>query len=73
MVTNIVACEDLLCEQGRTAGSRRTASSSAVILAHRFLFESFDFLFSGHFTWEKYLKETCAIAAPAHCFKQVRG
>ncbi|KFW75373.1 Polycomb protein SCMH1, partial [Manacus vitellinus] len=26
--------------------------------------------FSGHFTWEKYLKETCAIPAPAHCFKQ---
>ncbi|NXC11185.1 SCMH1 protein, partial [Orthonyx spaldingii] len=25
---------------------------------------------SGHFTWEKYLKETCAIPAPAHCFKQ---
>ncbi|NWH37022.1 SCMH1 protein, partial [Chloropsis hardwickii] len=24
----------------------------------------------GHFTWEKYLKETCAIPAPAHCFKQ---
>ncbi|NWH60186.1 SCMH1 protein, partial [Geococcyx californianus] len=24
----------------------------------------------GHFTWDKYLKETCAIAAPAHCFKQ---
>ncbi|XP_009707332.1 PREDICTED: polycomb protein SCMH1, partial [Cariama cristata] len=23
-----------------------------------------------HFTWEKYLKETCAIPAPAHCFKQ---
>ncbi|KFW07797.1 Polycomb protein SCMH1, partial [Fulmarus glacialis] len=26
--------------------------------------------FLGHFTWEKYLKETCAIPAPAHCFKQ---
>ncbi|KFZ56844.1 Polycomb protein SCMH1, partial [Podiceps cristatus] len=26
--------------------------------------------FSGHFTWDKYLKETCAIPAPAHCFKQ---
>ncbi|XP_010136707.1 PREDICTED: polycomb protein SCMH1-like [Buceros rhinoceros silvestris] len=26
--------------------------------------------YQGHFTWEKYLKETCAIAAPAHCFKQ---
>uniref|UniRef100_A0A8D0FTD2 Polycomb protein SCMH1 n=1 Tax=Strix occidentalis caurina TaxID=311401 RepID=A0A8D0FTD2_STROC len=25
---------------------------------------------NGHFTWEKYLKETCAIPAPAHCFKQ---
>uniref|UniRef100_A0A8D0FUG7 Scm polycomb group protein homolog 1 n=1 Tax=Strix occidentalis caurina TaxID=311401 RepID=A0A8D0FUG7_STROC len=25
---------------------------------------------SCHFTWEKYLKETCAIPAPAHCFKQ---
>uniref|UniRef100_A0A663ENX8 Polycomb protein SCMH1 n=1 Tax=Aquila chrysaetos chrysaetos TaxID=223781 RepID=A0A663ENX8_AQUCH len=25
---------------------------------------------SRHFTWEKYLKETCAIPAPAHCFKQ---
>ncbi|NXP09435.1 SCMH1 protein, partial [Thinocorus orbignyianus] len=24
----------------------------------------------GHFTWDKYLKETCAIPAPAHCFKQ---
>ncbi|NWX14907.1 SCMH1 protein, partial [Aegotheles bennettii] len=24
----------------------------------------------GHFTWEKYLKETCAIPAPVHCFKQ---
>uniref|UniRef100_A0A8C5X9Q8 Polycomb protein SCMH1 n=1 Tax=Malurus cyaneus samueli TaxID=2593467 RepID=A0A8C5X9Q8_9PASS len=37
---------------------------------HWFLFESFCFYFSGHFTWEKYLKETCAIPAPAHCFKQ---
>uniref|UniRef100_A0A8B9D697 Polycomb protein SCMH1 n=1 Tax=Anser cygnoides TaxID=8845 RepID=A0A8B9D697_ANSCY len=27
-------------------------------------------LITGHFTWEKYLKETCAIPAPAHCFKQ---
>ncbi|XP_049336468.1 polycomb protein SCMH1 isoform X2 [Astyanax mexicanus] len=25
---------------------------------------------TGHFSWEKYLKETGAIAAPAHCFKQ---
>ncbi|KAM9488703.1 polycomb protein SCMH1-like isoform 2-T4 [Clarias gariepinus] len=24
----------------------------------------------GHFSWDKYLKETGAIAAPAHCFKQ---
>uniref|UniRef100_A0A8C0B790 Polycomb protein SCMH1 n=1 Tax=Buteo japonicus TaxID=224669 RepID=A0A8C0B790_9AVES len=41
-----------------------------VLFARQFLFESFCFLFSGHFTWEKYLKETCAIPAPAHCFKQ---
>lgn len=27
--------------------------------------------FSGHFSWDKYLKETGATAAPAHCFKQV--
>uniref|UniRef100_A0A8B9I5C5 Scm polycomb group protein homolog 1 n=1 Tax=Anser brachyrhynchus TaxID=132585 RepID=A0A8B9I5C5_9AVES len=27
-------------------------------------------LTGSHFTWEKYLKETCAIPAPAHCFKQ---
>ncbi|XP_026857377.1 polycomb protein SCMH1 isoform X3 [Electrophorus electricus] len=26
--------------------------------------------YQGHFSWEKYLKETGAIAAPAHCFKQ---
>ncbi|XP_021231054.1 polycomb protein SCMH1 isoform X2 [Numida meleagris] len=26
--------------------------------------------YQGHFTWEKYLKETCAVPAPAHCFKQ---
>ncbi|XP_075293843.1 polycomb protein SCMH1 isoform X5 [Opisthocomus hoazin] len=26
--------------------------------------------YQGHFTWEKYLKETCAIPAPAHCFRQ---
>ncbi|XP_074073862.1 polycomb protein SCMH1 isoform X2 [Macrotis lagotis] len=26
--------------------------------------------FQGHFTWDKYLKETCSIPAPAHCFKQ---
>ncbi|KAM6220116.1 polycomb protein SCMH1 isoform 2-T2 [Rhynchocyon petersi] len=24
----------------------------------------------GHFTWDKYLKETCSVPAPAHCFKQ---
>nr|XP_033810744.1 polycomb protein SCMH1 isoform X1 [Geotrypetes seraphini]XP_033810745.1 polycomb protein SCMH1 isoform X1 [Geotrypetes seraphini]XP_033810746.1 polycomb protein SCMH1 isoform X1 [Geotrypetes seraphini]XP_033810747.1 polycomb protein SCMH1 isoform X1 [Geotrypetes seraphini]XP_033810748.1 polycomb protein SCMH1 isoform X1 [Geotrypetes seraphini]XP_033810749.1 polycomb protein SCMH1 isoform X1 [Geotrypetes seraphini] len=24
----------------------------------------------GHFNWDKYLKETCATAAPIHCFKQ---
>uniref|UniRef100_A0A8C0EHN7 Scm polycomb group protein homolog 1 n=1 Tax=Bubo bubo TaxID=30461 RepID=A0A8C0EHN7_BUBBB len=46
------------------------AISFSEIFACRFLFESFWFLFSGHFTWEKYLKETCAIPAPAHCFKQ---
>uniref|UniRef100_A0A8D0FTI7 Polycomb protein SCMH1 n=1 Tax=Strix occidentalis caurina TaxID=311401 RepID=A0A8D0FTI7_STROC len=46
------------------------AISFSEIFACRFLFESFCFLFSGHFTWEKYLKETCAIPAPAHCFKQ---
>uniref|UniRef100_A0A8C8RLB5 Polycomb protein SCMH1 n=1 Tax=Pelusios castaneus TaxID=367368 RepID=A0A8C8RLB5_9SAUR len=26
--------------------------------------------YQGHFTWDKYLKETCAVPAPAHCFKQ---
>ncbi|MBN3315043.1 SCMH1 protein, partial [Atractosteus spatula] len=26
--------------------------------------------YQGHFSWEKYLKETGAIAAPAHCFRQ---
>lgn len=26
---------------------------------------------SGHFSWEKYLKETGAIAAPSSCFRQV--
>ncbi|XP_060778182.1 polycomb protein SCMH1-like isoform X3 [Neoarius graeffei] len=26
--------------------------------------------YQGHFSWDKYLKETGAIAAPAHCFKQ---
>ncbi|XP_064228302.1 polycomb protein SCMH1 isoform X2 [Aotus nancymaae] len=24
----------------------------------------------GHFTWDKYLKETCSVPAPVHCFKQ---
>ncbi|MCI4373944.1 hypothetical protein PGIGA_G00000430 [Pangasianodon gigas] len=27
--------------------------------------------YQGHFSWDKYLKETGAIAAPGHCFKQV--
>lgn len=27
--------------------------------------------FTGHFTWDKYLKETCSVPAPVHCFKQV--
>ncbi|XP_036442786.1 polycomb protein SCMH1-like isoform X1 [Colossoma macropomum] len=26
--------------------------------------------YQGHFSWEKYLKEIGAVAAPAHCFKQ---
>ncbi|XP_053088416.1 polycomb protein SCMH1 isoform X2 [Pangasianodon hypophthalmus] len=26
--------------------------------------------YQGHFSWDKYLKETGAIAAPGHCFKQ---
>ncbi|XP_058051742.1 polycomb protein SCMH1 isoform X7 [Ahaetulla prasina] len=26
--------------------------------------------YQGHFAWDKYLKETCSIPAPAHCFKQ---
>jgi hypothetical protein len=26
---------------------------------------------TGHFSWDKYLKETGASAAPAHCFRQV--
>ncbi|XP_077193238.1 polycomb protein SCMH1 isoform X1 [Paroedura picta] len=26
--------------------------------------------YQGHFAWEKYLKETCSIPAPSHCFKQ---
>ncbi|XP_043918363.1 polycomb protein SCMH1 isoform X2 [Protopterus annectens] len=26
--------------------------------------------YQGHFVWDKYLKETGAVAAPAHCFKQ---
>uniref|UniRef100_A0A672V5E0 Polycomb protein SCMH1 n=1 Tax=Strigops habroptila TaxID=2489341 RepID=A0A672V5E0_STRHB len=44
--------------------------SRSELFTCQLLFESFRFLFSGHFTWEKYLKETCAIPAPAHCFKQ---
>uniref|UniRef100_A0A8D0YWD6 Scm polycomb group protein homolog 1 n=1 Tax=Sus scrofa TaxID=9823 RepID=A0A8D0YWD6_PIG len=24
----------------------------------------------GHFTWDRYLKETCSVPAPVHCFKQ---
>uniref|UniRef100_W5M592 Scm polycomb group protein homolog 1 n=1 Tax=Lepisosteus oculatus TaxID=7918 RepID=W5M592_LEPOC len=27
--------------------------------------------YQGHFSWEKYLKETGAVAAPAHCFRQI--
>ncbi|XP_045440619.1 polycomb protein SCMH1 isoform X2 [Pipistrellus kuhlii] len=26
--------------------------------------------YQGHFTWDKYLKETCSVPAPVHCFKQ---
>ncbi|XP_054855124.1 polycomb protein SCMH1 isoform X5 [Eublepharis macularius] len=26
--------------------------------------------YQGHFAWDKYLKETCSIPAPSHCFKQ---
>ncbi|XP_053254442.1 polycomb protein SCMH1 isoform X3 [Podarcis raffonei] len=26
--------------------------------------------YQGHFAWDRYLKETCSIPAPAHCFKQ---
>ncbi|KAI1894896.1 hypothetical protein AGOR_G00120480 [Albula goreensis] len=26
--------------------------------------------YQGHFSWEKYLKETGAVSAPAHCFRQ---
>ncbi|XP_078423547.1 polycomb protein SCMH1-like isoform X1 [Cetorhinus maximus] len=26
--------------------------------------------YQGHFSWDKYLKETGAVAAPSHCFKQ---
>ncbi|NP_001366113.1 polycomb protein SCMH1 isoform 4 [Mus musculus] len=32
--------------------------------------ESVDILELGHFTWDKYLKETCSVPAPVHCFKQ---
>uniref|UniRef100_A0A8V5H8S5 Polycomb protein SCMH1 n=1 Tax=Melopsittacus undulatus TaxID=13146 RepID=A0A8V5H8S5_MELUD len=62
-----VPCEHLLCEELPVSGLQPSRSE---VFACRFLFESFRFLFSGHFTWEKYLKETCAIPAPAHCFKQ---
>lgn len=31
----------------------------------------FHYCSSGHFSWEKYLKETGAIAAPSSCFRQV--
>ncbi|XP_019063286.1 polycomb protein SCMH1 isoform X9 [Fukomys damarensis] len=32
--------------------------------------ETTDILELGHFTWDKYLKETCSVPAPVHCFKQ---
>ncbi|KAM5162645.1 polycomb protein SCMH1 isoform 5-T5 [Callospermophilus lateralis] len=32
--------------------------------------ETGDILELGHFTWDKYLKETCSVPAPVHCFKQ---
>ncbi|XP_078308153.1 polycomb protein SCMH1 isoform X11 [Panthera onca] len=32
--------------------------------------EATDILELGHFTWDKYLKETCSVPAPVHCFKQ---
>ncbi|XP_017397290.1 polycomb protein SCMH1 isoform X11 [Cebus imitator] len=32
--------------------------------------EAADILELGHFTWDKYLKETCSVPAPVHCFKQ---
>ncbi|XP_044093897.1 polycomb protein SCMH1 isoform X6 [Neovison vison] len=32
--------------------------------------EATDILDLGHFTWDKYLKETCSVPAPVHCFKQ---
>ncbi|XP_037058798.1 polycomb protein SCMH1 isoform X3 [Peromyscus leucopus] len=32
--------------------------------------EPADILELGHFTWDKYLKETCSVPAPVHCFKQ---
>ncbi|XP_059876410.1 polycomb protein SCMH1 isoform X9 [Delphinus delphis] len=34
------------------------------------LIEATDILELGHFTWDKYLKETCSVPAPVHCFKQ---
>lgn len=36
-----------------------------------FSFNLFGFSFLGHFSWEKYLKETGAIAAPSSYFRQV--
>ncbi|XP_004871860.1 polycomb protein SCMH1 isoform X8 [Heterocephalus glaber] len=32
--------------------------------------ETTDILELGRFTWDKYLKETCSVPAPVHCFKQ---
>ncbi|XP_020952604.1 polycomb protein SCMH1 isoform X3 [Sus scrofa] len=32
--------------------------------------EATDILELGHFTWDRYLKETCSVPAPVHCFKQ---
>ncbi|XP_023582925.1 polycomb protein SCMH1 isoform X4 [Trichechus manatus latirostris] len=32
--------------------------------------EAADILELGHFTWDRYLKETCSVPAPVHCFKQ---
>ncbi|XP_028937023.1 polycomb protein SCMH1 isoform X1 [Ornithorhynchus anatinus] len=32
--------------------------------------EAADLYELGHFTWDQYLRETCAVPAPSHCFKQ---